>query len=352
LYVSIGDNFDAANAQDLARLQGKLHRFEPSAPLTAPASNPLYDGPGPNADSIFAYGFRNPFDFDFDPVSGVLFAGDNGIACDDELNRVLPGYNYGWRVNYPPCDDASPGGPDPAFNTIPPLMHWTYSAVPTGVAFYDGDLFPEWKNDLFVCHWKDGSLNHFKLNGARDAIVAHTVVDGVTCHVDVETGLNGAFYFFRNDDDDPGKEHRFIQRITRDATLYASTFAPSTSIPAAGEALTYTMRLVHYGTLTTTFAVTSSLPPSTTLVAGSLQSTGGAIDGSSAGIEWIGSILPNSTLIATYRVLVDGQIAAPTWLANEMVVASPEAGLLQLPALVVVNGHSVYLPVVVRGWMP
>jgi len=357
LYVSIGDYFNAANGQDLSKMPAKIHRFNPTAPLSAPTDNPLYDGGGPHADSTFAFGFRNPFDFDFDPVSGVLLAGDNGVACDDEVNRVLPGYNYGWRTNYLECDDSSPGGPDPAYNTIPPLISWPYSVAPTGVTFYRGDLFPEWKNDLFACHWKSGALHHFKLNGARDAIVSHTILADpalgtVLCHVDIETGRGGALYFFRNDPLDQNKEYRHIARLTRDATIYASTFEPSTRILAAGESLTYTMRLVHYGTLTTTFSIVSSLPPSTTLVDGSPQASGGAIGGSGAGVDWTGSILPNTVLTATYRATVSDQITSPVMLTNTLTIWTDIAGSTQRVATIVVNGRAAYLPLVLRQFAP
>ena len=355
LYVSLGDYFNAGNGQNLGSLPAKLHRFDPTVPLSAPADNPFYDGAGPNADSIYAYGFRNPFDFDFDPVSGALFAGDNGVACDDEVNRVLPGYNYGWRSNYPECDDSSGGGPDPVYNTIPPLIHWPTSVAPTGVMFYRGGLFPEWKDDLFVCHWKTGELHHFKLHAGRTAIAAHTIIAGVVCHLDVETGTDESIYFFRNGDyaDDPNKEYRDILRLTRTATVYASTFAPSNPAPAAGEALTYTLQLVHYGTLTTTFSITAGLPPSTTLVDGTAQASGGAVLASGGvGITWTGAIVPGAVMTATYRVTVSQQLTAPAWLANTAVISTDNAGSLQLPAVVVANGQIVYLPMLTRSFMP
>ncbi|HLF27259.1 MAG TPA: PQQ-dependent sugar dehydrogenase [Anaerolineae bacterium] len=352
LYVSIGDYFNAGNGQNLSTLPAKIHRFNPTTPLSAPSDNPFYDGGGPQADSIYAFGLRNPFDFDFDPVTGALFAADNGVACDDEINRLLPGANSGWRVNYPACDDFSAGGPDPNYNTLPPLIAWPYSAVPTGVMFYRGNLFPEWKNDLFVCHWKNGELHHFKLNGARTAIAAHTILAGLACHIDVETGNGGAIYFIRNEDPDPNKEYRDIYRITRDATIYASTFAPSNVVPRAGEALTYTLRLVHYGTLTTTFSITSSLPPLTTLIAGSPQASGGAISGSGTGVAWSGSITPNTTLTAVYRVAVNANLGAPTPLGNTARISTSNAGALQLPTSVIANGRSIYLPLALRAFMP
>ncbi len=352
LYVSIGDYFNDANGQNLNKLPAKIHRFNPSVPLSAPADNPFFADPNVSAKSTYAYGFRNPFDFDFDPVSGVLFAGENGVDCDDEVNRVLPGYNYGWRAGYEPCDDFSADGPDPAYNTIPPLIAWPSSVVPVGVTFYRGDLFPEWKNDLFVCHWKTGELHHFKLNAARSAVVSHTIVDGAICHLDVETGTDGRLYTFRNDETDPNKEFRDVYRITRSATVYASTFAPSTPTPTAGDALTYTMRLVHYGTLTTSFTITSNLPPSTTLAEGSLQAGSGTLFWPGTDVIWLGAILPNTTLTATYRVTVSNQFTAPALLSNAMLITTDNAGAAQLPAVVIANGQSVYLPATLRSLAP
>jgi glucose/arabinose dehydrogenase len=348
LYASIGDYASASNGQNLNTLPAKIHRFNPTAPLSAPPDNPFFTNPSVLAKSIYAYGFRNPFDFDFDPVSGALFAGENGVACDDEVNRVLPGYNYGWRVNYPTCDDFSSGGPDPAYNTIPPLAAWPYSVAPTGVTFYRGDFIPEWKNDLFVCHWKTGELHHFKLNAARDAIVSDTIVAGAVCNLDIETGTDGALYFLRNDESEPAKEYRDIYRITRDATVYASTFWPSSPNPAAGSALTYTMRLVHYGTLTTTYSITSSLPASTTLAAGSPQAAGGTISGSGAGILWTGSITPNTVLTATYRLAVNSQLTTPTLLSNTMIISTDLLSPTQRTAFIIANGQAVYLPIALR----
>lgn len=357
LYASIGDYDNPANAQSLAMLPGKIHRLNPTIPVSAPPDNPFYSNPAVTAKSIYAYGFRNPFDFDFDPVSRAIFAEDNGTSCDDEVNRVLPGYNYGWRPNYPPCEDSSPAGPNPVYNPIPPLINWNPSIAPTGVTFYRGDVIPEWKNDLFVCHWKTGELHHFKLNAARTSITAHTIISDMAlgtqlCNLDIETGTDGALYFFRNETSDPTKATRDIYRITRDSTVYASTLSPAVPNPAAGAALTYTMRLIHYGRLTTTFAITSSLPPSTTLIDGSPQAGLGAIVGSNAGIAWTGSITPNASLIATYRVTVSDQIAAPTVLANTMYITTSSTGPIERTAMVIVNGQAVYLPLLLRTSAP
>ena len=82
LYVSIGDYGNPGHAQELTTLPGKILRLNP-ANGSGWRGNPWYGGGNANTDRLYARGFRNPFDFDFDPASGQLFAGDNGTSCDD-----------------------------------------------------------------------------------------------------------------------------------------------------------------------------------------------------------------------------------------------------------------------------
>ncbi|HWP93696.1 MAG TPA: PQQ-dependent sugar dehydrogenase [Thermodesulfobacteriota bacterium] len=93
LYVTIGDVSNPANSQSLDSLAGKILRYNPDG--TIPADNPFLDSP------IFALGLRNSFDFTFHPATGVIYATENGPNCDDEINRIIAGGNYGWRPNYP-----------------------------------------------------------------------------------------------------------------------------------------------------------------------------------------------------------------------------------------------------------
>ena len=80
LYIGIGDYGDASRPQDLTIPHGKIHRFAVSGDrLTVPDDNPIA------GSSIFAYGLRNPFDYALDPLSGRLFATENGDNCDDEI---------------------------------------------------------------------------------------------------------------------------------------------------------------------------------------------------------------------------------------------------------------------------
>lgn len=211
LYVSIGEDNQPYLAQRLDDPRGKILRFNPSVPLTAPEDNPFYDGDGPNVDGLYTYGHRNPFDFTFDPLSGGvrIFVSENGPGCDDEINRIVPGYNYGWHSDYR-CDDEREL--DPARNTIAPMLFWTPPTAPAGITVYAGDDIPEWYGDVFFCSYIDATLHHLRLNAARDAFVSHTAISGMFCQTDVFTGPDGGLYFVEGGGFEQGTLKRLVRR--------------------------------------------------------------------------------------------------------------------------------------------
>lgn len=113
LYVALGDggagddqgpgHAPEGNAQSLApgNVLGKILRIDPLGSNGAngaygiPADNPFVGKPG--ADEIYAYGLRNPFRMSFGP-DGTLWAGDVGQGAIEEVNHIIAGGNYGWRV--------------------------------------------------------------------------------------------------------------------------------------------------------------------------------------------------------------------------------------------------------------
>lgn len=334
LYISVGNN-DSTNdgvdpAQDLSSPLGKLHRVNPAGLLPAPSDNPF---PG---NTIYAYGLRNSFDFDFDPVTGQVFATENGDTCDDEINRLLPGGNYGWRPNYP-CDDAT--GPHPAYNTIPPLIYWPFSVAPTGLTFYRGDLIPEWKNDLFMCAFKDGStaLHHFKLNAARTAIISHTIIAGTKCRTDVLTGPDGALYYSEGG----GYYNGPIKRLSRTSSFTPSTVHVDPGAVRAGDVFTYTIRISHAGTLSNTFSLTATLSPSTTL-----ETLSPGLQGNAGLVTWSGALSGVQTIIGTIRVRVTDPLTAPYIITTPIVIAAPTLPAVQLSTITLVNGFPVFLPLI------
>lgn len=196
LYISIGDDANPANSQDVTVKNGKMHRINPDGSI--PADNPDFHRAGA-VPSLYAMGLRNSFDFTFDPVvPGRIFATENGRECDDEVNRIEAAFNYGWRPGYL-CDDQQQGL-DPQYNTIPPL--WTSGQgahgrkVPTGITVYTGNQIPQWRNDLFMSTYQDPlNLYHFTLNADRTTLVTVKVVPDVFANMDIETGPDGALWY-------------------------------------------------------------------------------------------------------------------------------------------------------------
>ena len=113
LMVAIGDGGDAndtgnghvaiGNGADATNILGTLIRIDPDGNNSAngkygiPADNPFVGHPT-YLPEIYAYGFRNPWTFSQDPATGEIYSSDSGQNTIQEVNRVLPGKNYGWRA--------------------------------------------------------------------------------------------------------------------------------------------------------------------------------------------------------------------------------------------------------------
>ncbi|MEM8860699.1 MAG: PQQ-dependent sugar dehydrogenase [Chloroflexota bacterium] len=136
LYMVLGDLNRVDLARDAASPISSMLRF--GADGSVPADNPF-------EDSIsYAWGFRNGFGFDWHPETGMLYAGENGDACDDELNLIEPGNDYGWGLHaYDTCpypDDA-----------VQPLLQWTPTIAPSGLTFISSERLPELRHKLLMC---------------------------------------------------------------------------------------------------------------------------------------------------------------------------------------------------------
>ena len=190
LFLSLGDYGEAANAQDLSTPQGAIHRFIITDEGLAPApGNPF------GADnSIWAYGLRNPFDFSFDPYSGGLFVSEVGPSCDDEINLIVPGFNYGWGPDYV-CSGTDLIAGIPLY--APPLLSFTPVEAPTGILVYDHPAMPAWQGDLFFCNWNFGDLRRVVLDETRSRVEAVHDIDlgGAQCRIDLSIGPEGGLYF-------------------------------------------------------------------------------------------------------------------------------------------------------------
>ena len=107
LYIGMGDggsgNDPDNRAQNVNDLLGKMlridvdHPLSPTVPYSSPSTNPFFGGI-PGRDEIYATGLRNPWRFSFDRFNGLLYAGDVGQSSREEVDIIVRGGNYGWRV--------------------------------------------------------------------------------------------------------------------------------------------------------------------------------------------------------------------------------------------------------------
>lgn len=107
LYIGVGDGMPygdlAGNAQNCSSLLGKILRIDVDHTsnknlYSIPTDNPFFGNTQGYGEEIFAWGFRNPWRFSFDPKTGLLFAGDVGQDRMEEIDIVRKGHNYGWNI--------------------------------------------------------------------------------------------------------------------------------------------------------------------------------------------------------------------------------------------------------------
>jgi glucose/arabinose dehydrogenase len=201
LYAVVGDGHDSSNAQDRTRNdRGKILRMTPGGGV--PNDNPF-------ASRIYAYGIRNSFGFAFDPRTGRMWETENGPECNDELNRVVAGRNYGWGPSET-CSGNAPrntnqDGPRPVL----PERWYTPTIAPTGVAFCERcGLGTRSRGRLFFGAYNTGAIRRVTLNAARTGVrgqkVVYTHPSGI---LSMQVGPRGRLYL-----SDAGAIYRLVRR--------------------------------------------------------------------------------------------------------------------------------------------
>jgi glucose/arabinose dehydrogenase len=173
-------------------------------------NSPLGNDTDPTLNKYYAYGIRNSFGIDFDPVTGNLWDTENGPAYGDEINLVEPGFNSGWTKIQ---GSAQTRQLDPASVLVniggkgtyrDPEFVWNQPVGPTALKFLNSEkLGKQYQNDMFVGDIINGNLYHFKLNEQRmgllvgkaaanpQAIVFGNGFGGIT---DIQVGPDGYLY--------------------------------------------------------------------------------------------------------------------------------------------------------------
>ena len=183
LYMNFGDTNQPYLARDPQTPHAAVLRFTKDGEI--PADNPF------EASLVYAYGLRNGFGLAWHPETQLLYSGENGDSCDDELNLITKGADYGWGLHefnvcpYP--DDATK-----------PLKQWTPTISPTDVLFYTADLIPEFQNKLLMCAINTNHIHLIEISFDGGQVVTDDVVnvDGrdFFCQAALAQGPDGWLY--------------------------------------------------------------------------------------------------------------------------------------------------------------
>jgi len=207
LYLTLGDrqvppdgNLEAHPAQDLTNHHGKIVRLHDDGRV--PADNPFVNRAGARPET-WSYGHRNVQGIAIHPETGDVFATEHGPMGGDELNRILPGLNYGWPVvgfgvNYTTGLAIHKGTMEKGMEQ--PRHIWVPSIGISGGMFYTGDRFPQWKGNYFTAGMSGQQLARLTLKGTS-VVNEETLVPQMGRIRDVRQGLDGFIYLAIEDRD-------------------------------------------------------------------------------------------------------------------------------------------------------
>jgi glucose/arabinose dehydrogenase len=194
LYISMGDRGRMQRAQNRRNHQGTIARVNDDGSI--PKDNPFVDS-AEALPEIYTWGNRNVQGMALNPRTGAVWAQEHGPKGGDEVNILKKGANYGWPViTYGINYDGSVISDKTHMEGIEqPLLHWTPSIAPSGMAFYDGDKFPQWKGDLFVGALKDRHLRRVDLDANMTVVGQELLLEELQERIrDVRSSPDGFLY--------------------------------------------------------------------------------------------------------------------------------------------------------------
>jgi glucose/arabinose dehydrogenase len=213
IYVPIGDTdkvedeTQAQNEPDFPTdgTSGILRVTQNGEPVINSATGGHILGDSYPLDLYYAYGIRNSFGIDFDPVTGNLWDTENGPGHSDEINLVEPGFNSGWnkvmgiwtRGGGDPREGESTLASEQPEGLVDfdgrgqyhsPQLTWLYTVGPTAIKFLDSDKYGVgYENEMFVGDVHAGNMYHFKLNQDRTELVLEPPLDDKVADTDEES---------------------------------------------------------------------------------------------------------------------------------------------------------------------
>ena len=213
LYLTVGERGQddpgaptVAFAQNPALTLGKVLRLNRDG--SVPTDNPVF-GAGA-APGLWSLGHRNPQGAAVRLGSSELWVAEHGPQGGDELNRIRAGANYGWPLRSYGCPYGAPvgdacrvGGGTHAPGFEEPASYWVpTSTAPSGMAFYDGDRFPDWRGQVFVGALAGRTLWRLQLDAAGNVLTREQVpeVQALAQRIrDVRQGPDGWLYLLSDE---------------------------------------------------------------------------------------------------------------------------------------------------------
>ena len=200
LFVTVGErqvastgDLSAHPAQDNSNHHGTVNRLHDDGKV--PSDNPFV-GKRDARPEIWSYGHRNPQGLAIHPETGDVWAVEHGPQGGDELNRVLPGLNYGWPVigygvNYTTGLAIHEGTQGEGIES--PTHFWVPSIATSGLMIYSGDLFPAWKGSVFVGGLAGERIARLTMDGQR-VVREEAILEGRGRVRDIRQSPDGYVY--------------------------------------------------------------------------------------------------------------------------------------------------------------
>lgn len=197
LLVSTGERSDLETrpqAQDLKSGLGKIVRITKDG---QPAAGNPFAGKSDVRPEIYSYGHRNVQGLAFNPATGDLWETEFGPRGGDELNRIEPGKNYGWPIITYGIEYSGAKVGDSLQQKAgleQPVYYWDPVISPSGITFYSGDGFPEWKNNLFIASLSRTHIARLVIENNKVVGEERLLADQGQRFRDITEGKDGALY--------------------------------------------------------------------------------------------------------------------------------------------------------------
>ncbi|AFY71816.1 glucose sorbosone dehydrogenase [Thalassoporum mexicanum PCC 7367] len=196
--IRLGGELIRQQAQNVGSHFGKVVRINDDGSI--PADNPFANDPAAEP-AVWSYGHRNIQGMTIDPLTNQVWATEHGSRGGDELNLITGGENHGWPVATHSREYS--GGlisPETSLpGMIDPVVIWTPSIAPSGLAFYRGDRFPQWDGQLFAGGLVSQDIRRIELDESGKAINQESIPIGQRVR-DVRQGADGLLYVLTDAD--------------------------------------------------------------------------------------------------------------------------------------------------------